>query len=68
MNCPHCHRAISPTLIARAVATSGKRRGGPEKVMRPCPHCARPFSARALRRHMPRCPKNPRVLKRSPLK
>lgn len=29
------------------------------KALRPCPHCAKPFGARDLRKHLPLCPLKP---------
>ena len=43
----------------RRVAKRPEGVGGRPKVLHECPHCAREFGARDLRKHMPRCPRRP---------
>lgn len=33
------------------------RAGGRPVVLRPCPKCDKPFGARAMRKHLPKCGK-----------
>jgi hypothetical protein len=63
MNCPHCHRHISPKLIrSAAVKLNRARQARPNpKILTPCPHCGELKGVRELRTHKPACPKNPRV-------
>jgi hypothetical protein len=36
---------------------AARKRRPRAKIKRPCPHCNRPFGARDLKAHKPRCPK-----------
>lgn len=54
MNCPHCHKPISNSDVARAVATSGAK-PGPKPKLRACPKCGMILGARAMRKHVARC-------------
>jgi sarcosine oxidase delta subunit len=66
MNCPHCHKHISPKLICSAAAklNRSKQTAVPKpKILTPCPHCGELRGVRELRAHRPVCPKNPRVLR-----
>jgi hypothetical protein len=63
MNCPHCHKHISPKLIRLAAGklNRSKRTAAPNpKILTPCPHCGELRGVRELRAHRPVCPKNPR--------
>ena len=43
------------------------RRGGRQRVLRPCPYCRKKFNARDLREHIPQCDKAPkRAASKSP--
>ena len=61
-NCPHCKHALSDAWIKTAHSRVAGRQGGRPRVLRPCPFCREKFGSRALREHVPRCPK---VAKRS---
>jgi endogenous inhibitor of DNA gyrase (YacG/DUF329 family) len=71
MNCPHCHKHISPKLIRGAAAklNRSKKTVVPKpKILTPCPHCGELRGVRELRAHRPVCPKNPRVLRHACIK
>lgn len=49
------------------IAEAGRRRqklARPKpKVMHDCKYCGKPFGAKEVRQHWPKCPKNPKRLK-----
>jgi endogenous inhibitor of DNA gyrase (YacG/DUF329 family) len=55
MNCPHCHKRISASAIAKSIRAKG---GGRQPILRPCAKCGKLFGARALRKHIPLCTQN----------
>lgn len=49
---------VKPSNAGRALASLRRTHsGGDTTVLRPCPYCEGPFGARALRAHIPQCPK-----------
>jgi len=64
LECPNCGYLIPARMVVKAggklAAALRARRAGPPKLKRPCPHCGALKGCRDLRRHLPRCRKNPR--------
>ena len=53
---------MKPTNAGRALAAMRRTHsGGDTTVLRPCPFCREKFGARAMRKHTPACPKNPKA-------
>jgi transcriptional regulator NrdR family protein len=59
MICPHCHKSISASQIASALARSGSETAGRPKTIKPCPKCGQRFGALELRKHIPHCHRQP---------
>jgi hypothetical protein len=55
MICPHCHKSISASQIASALARSGSETAGRPKTLKPCPKCGVMFGGRELRKHTHLC-------------
>lgn len=63
--CPHCSQPLPAQWlmqIGAAIAASLRKRnsGYRKPVLRPCEHCGQKFGTVELRRHKPKCDKNPR--------
>jgi hypothetical protein len=61
MKCPHCHRLISSSPIARSIALQG---AGRKPELQPCVFCGEAFGTVAMRKHIPRCVNNPGATKK----
>lgn len=60
MNCPHCHKHISPSDVGRAMQASGK--SGRKAILKPCSICGKEFGVAAMRKHLPECRKAPDLM------
>jgi len=59
--CPNCGTAITRAMIAGFIASQG---AGRKKELTPCEFCKEPYGTVEMRRHIPRCDKNPNARKK----